>query len=69
MFFCGKTLTPTIIEETWFIIYEDVCVECIIYFDDKKYDYKNPDDFLNNNYNLDLKFIYEDYINEDIYWL
>ena len=64
-FFCGEIITPFIIEESGYIIYDDVCEQCIIYFEEEKYDYKIPDDILYDNFGLDLKFVYEDYIENE----
>ena len=45
-YFCGAIVTPIIIEESGYIIYDDICEECDDYFDlltNKKYDYEIPD--------------------------
>ena len=55
-FFCEQPLTPIIIEEIGFIIYDEVCKECMIFYEEERYDYEIPDDiFYDNNLDLDLK--------------
>ena len=55
-FFCDQPFTSIIIEEIGFIIYDEVCEECMTFFEEERYDYEIPDDiFYDNNLDLDLK--------------
>ena len=69
-YFCGESVIPIIIEDIGLLVYNNVCDDCDDYFDlltCEKYDYENPDNILYDDYGLDYKFIYKDYIdNENI---
>ena len=57
LFFCGKKVTPIIIEETGFCSFEDVCEDGIIFWR-RIYDYEIPDNILYDDYNLNLKNVW-----------
>ena len=66
-FFCGQIITPIIIEKQD-LLYMRMYVKNVYFLlKEKKITIKFLDDILYDDYNLDLKFIYEDYITEDIH--